>query len=52
MKASTRRLNQVEEVLTPKQRVLQWLGHAQEFESAEGYCLKMFQWPVSKWPGP
>ena len=51
MKASTRRLNQVEEVLTPKQRVLQWLGHAQEFESAEGYCLKMFQWPVSKWPG-
>jgi len=51
MKASARRLNQVEEILTPKQRVFQWLGHAQEFESAEGYCLKMFRWPVSEWPG-
>jgi len=51
MKASARRLSQVEKVLTPKQRVLQWLSKAQESESAESYCLEMFNWPVSEWPG-
>jgi len=51
MKASARRLSRVEKVLTPKQRVLQWLSKARRSESAEGYFLKILNWPVSEWPG-